>query len=74
MTSVQQTAALSGQTEAARCCEVAPRLYWADRDIKHEAAGAILITLCLSCCLGDKGDEGCFQMTTCSNMEASEGK
>lgn len=71
MTSVQQFAAwlgvvkeLLGQMEAARCCEVAPRLWWADRDIKHKAAGAILITLCLSCCRGYKADEGCLQMTT----------
>ena len=43
---------------------MAPRQRWADRDIKPKAAGAVLITLCLSCCRGDKGNKGCLQMTT----------
>lgn len=60
---------------ACRCCEraVGPNgastLLWSgseavDGDVKHKAAGAVLITLCLSCCLGDKGnEEWCLQRT-----------
>lgn len=44
---------LWGQRVAAFCCDVAPGLRRADSETKHEAAGANLITLSLSCRLGD---------------------
>lgn len=44
---------LWGQRVAGFCSYVAPRLQWADSETKHEAAEANLITLSLSCRLGD---------------------